>query len=219
MICKTIPAAILLAVAALAGCASSGPSSPATAHPASSAPAAASQPPAGGQEYASDMRNTFNFGSGISDSDLASSGQQICIDLQGGNSVATEALSQQSNWSNTSGGDALQMVLLAEQDMCPGQQGRQTVTYIVTGTPGADVTYGTASSNYQGAVPMKVTRHLGHPQYYSINAQLNGGGTVRCKIKVDGVTIATGSASGGYNIASCEADQNITTGSWEDTNS
>jgi hypothetical protein len=165
------------------------------------------------------MRNTFNFGSGISDSNLASTGQQICIDRRGGDSVAAEALSQQSSWSNTSEGDALQMVLLAEQDMCPAQEGRQTVTYIVTGTPGADVTYGTASSNYQGAVPMKVTRKLGDPQYYSIDAQLNGGGSVRCKIKIDGVTIATGSASGGYNIASCEADKDITTGSWEDTNS
>jgi hypothetical protein len=31
------------------------------------------------------------------------------------------------------------------------------------------------------------------------------------------VTIASASASGGYNIASCEIDQN-TNGSWEDTN-
>jgi hypothetical protein len=164
------------------------------------------------------MRSTFNFGGNISDSDLVSTGQQICIDRRGGDSVATEALSQQSSWSNVTEGDALQMVILAEQDMCPGQEGRQTVTYIVTGTGGADVQYGTASSTYQGSVPMKVTRKLGDPQYYSIDAQLNGGGSVRCKIKIDGVTIASGSASGGYNIASCEADKDITTGSWEDTN-
>jgi hypothetical protein len=35
---------------------------------------------------------------------------------------------------------------------------------------------------------------------------------------VDGVAISTGSASGGYNIADCEIDQNFTNGSWEDTN-
>jgi hypothetical protein len=165
------------------------------------------------------MRDAFNFDSSISDSDLATTGQQICTGRQAGGSVAVEALSQQSTWSNTSNGDALQMVTLAEQDMCPDQEGRQTVTYVVTCTPGADVTYGPSGSNFQGSVPLSVTRTLHDPSYYAIDAQLQGGGNVRCKLKVDGLTIASGSASGGFNIASCEISQNPVTGSWEDTNS
>jgi hypothetical protein len=159
----------------------------------------------------------MNFSSSVQDTDLATFGEQVCSARQSGTSVAGEVPAAQQSWSNTSKGDAVQMIALAEKDICPAQYGRQTITYVVTGTPGADVTYGPAGSNYQGSVPMSVARHLGTPQYYSISAQLQGNGSVRCKLKVDGVTIASASASGGYNIASCEIDQN-TNGSWEDTN-
>jgi hypothetical protein len=165
------------------------------------------------------MRNAFNFDSAVSDSDLTNFGQQICTFRKGGTSVAGNLPFARQSWTSTSKGDAIQMITLAEQDMCPAQEARQTITYVVSGTPGADVTYGTASSNYQGSVPMSVTRRLGHPQYYAIDAQLQGGGTVHCKLKVDGVTIASATASGGFNIASCEISQDITTGSWQDTNS
>ncbi len=94
----------------------------------------------------------------------------------------------------------------------------QTVTYIVTGSP-ADVTFGPDGTNDQGTVPMRVTRHLHNPQYYAINAQLNGAGSVSCKIKVDGKTISTAHASGSYNIASCEISKDPLTGQWQDTNS
>lgn len=53
---------------------------------------------------------------------------------------------------------------------------------------------------------------------YAINAQLQGGGTVSCSISVDGKVISQGSASGGYNIASCEISQDFS-GGWQDTNS
>jgi len=55
------------------------------------------------------------------------------------------------------------------------------------------------------------------PSYYAINAQLQGGGTVSCQIQVDGKTISTATASGGYNIADCEISQDFT-GGWQDTN-
>jgi hypothetical protein len=92
---------------------------------------------------------------------------------------------------------------------------RQTVTYEVYGS-GANVTYGPAGSSLNGHVPMEVTRTLGNPQYYSITAQLNGGGAVTCKLRVDGKVISKSSATGGYNIASCEIDD--MGGSWENTN-
>jgi hypothetical protein len=93
-----------------------------------------------------------------------------------------------------------------------------TLTYIVLGTPGAQVTYGPSGSNFNGQVPMRITAPLRHPQYYAIDAQVQGGGSVTCKIKVDGKTISQANASGGYNIASCEIDQNPLTGQWENTN-
>ncbi len=92
---------------------------------------------------------------------------------------------------------------------------QHTVTYIVTGTQGADVTYGPAGSDLQGTVPMRVVRRLGSPAFYAVSAQLQGGGQVVCAIKVDGKTISRSVAQGGYNIASCEISQDPLTGAWE----
>ena len=181
-----------------------------------SAPASSGQS-AGDQQFTSDMQSTFNFGSGVQDSGIASFGEQVCSDLETGASIASEVPTAQQAWTNTSPGDAIQMIVLAEKDICPAEQSAQTVTYAVTGSY-ADVTYGPSGSNDQGTAPRSVTQSLGSPQYYAINAQLQGGGSVSCQIKVDGVTIASASASGGYNIADCEIDQNSTSGSWEDTN-
>jgi hypothetical protein len=92
------------------------------------------------------------------------------------------------------------------------------VTFIVTGTAGADVTYGPAGSDYAGSVPMHVTQALGDPLYYDISAQLQGYGSVSCQIEVNGQVISQSTAEGGYNIAQCEISQDPLTGSWEDTN-
>jgi hypothetical protein len=94
----------------------------------------------------------------------------------------------------------------------------QTVTYVVTGTSGADVQYGPAGSSAQGKVPMNVTKPLGNPQYYSITAQLQGGGHVACQLKVNGKVISQSTASGGYNIASCEISKDMFSDKWTDTN-
>ena len=94
------------------------------------------------------------------------------------------------------------------------------VTFIVSGSY-ASVTYGPAGSNYTGSVPMDVTETIpGQPPiYYAIDAQLQGGGTVSCKIEVNGQTISQGTAQGGYNIATCEISQDPLSGGWTDTNS
>jgi hypothetical protein len=93
-----------------------------------------------------------------------------------------------------------------------------TVTYVVTGSSSADIQYGPAGSSAQGHAPMSVTKPLGKPQYVSISAQLQGGGSVSCQIKVNGNVISKATASGGYNIATCEISQNPLTGEWVDTN-
>lgn len=93
----------------------------------------------------------------------------------------------------------------------------QTVTYVVTG-PAADVTYGPAGTELSGTVPMRVSKPLGTPAYYSIDAQLQGRGTVSCQILVNGQVISQGTASGGYQIASCEIGQDPFSGQWQDDN-
>lgn len=204
-----------LGVTVLSGSASTPTAGQGAAGP--SAPASSGLS-ASDQQFVSDMQSTFNFGSGVQDSDIASFGEQVCSALGTGASIASQVPTAQQAWTNTSPGDAIQMIVLAEKDICPAEQSAQTVTYVVTGSY-ADVTYGPSGSDNQGTVPMSVTQPLGSPQYYAINAQLQGGGSVSCQIKVDSVTIASASASGGYNIADCEIDQNSTVGSWENTNS
>lgn len=165
------------------------------------------------------MQSVFSFGSAVSDSDIADFGQRVCQDLQSGTSIAAEVPTAQQAWTNTSPGDAIQMITLAGKDMCPSEQSAQTVTYVVTGTSGAQVTYGPAGSDFSGTVPMSVSQPLGNPSYYAINAQLQGYGQVSCKLEVDGVAISTATASGGYNIADCEIGTDLTTGSWDNDNS
>ena len=94
---------------------------------------------------------------------------------------------------------------------------KQTVTFVVTGSP-ADITYGPAGTSVSGTVPLHVTKPLANPIYYSIEAQLQGGGEVTCKIKVDGKIISQSVASGGYNIAMCEIGQDPLSGKWTDDN-
>ncbi|MEU1595127.1 hypothetical protein ABZ468_20180 [Streptomyces sp. NPDC005708] len=98
------------------------------------------------------------------------------------------------------------------------KQTPQTVTYVVTGTSGTDVQYGPAGSSAQGKVPMNATKPLGNPQYYSITAQLQGAGHVTCQLKVNGKVISQSTASGGYNLASCEISKDPFSGKWTDTN-
>jgi hypothetical protein len=97
---------------------------------------------------------------------------------------------------------------------------RNTVEFIVTGSS-ADVTYGAANSNMQASVPLDISEHIpvSPPAYYAITAQLNGNGTVSCTIKIGGRPISSATASGSYNIATCEAVWDPINGVWQDANS
>jgi hypothetical protein len=96
--------------------------------------------------------------------------------------------------------------------------GAQTVTYIVNGDP-ANVTYGLAGSQLQGASPMTFSDSLGNAAYYAINAQLQGDGSVTCEIDVNGQAVSSSTADGGYHIASCEIMRDPASGNWVDANS
>lgn len=164
-------------------------------------------------QFVTDARNALGFGNSVQDSALAAFGQHVCRTRQAGATVAAEVPAAQKVQASISTGDAVQMIMLAEKDLCPSQSTSQQVTYVVTGSA-AHVTYGPSGANFEGTGPLSVSQPLGQPQFYSINAQLTGGGSVTCLLKVDGVTIASNSASGNGNIASCQMDQNLN-GSWE----
>lgn len=98
--------------------------------------------------------------------------------------------------------------------------GGTTITYKVTGST-ADVTYGPAGSDLAGHAGMdKTIKITGKPAvYYSITAQLQGGGKVTCEILVNGQVTSKSTASGGYNLANCEVMQDPFSGKWQDANS
>ena len=189
-----------------------------------SAPATAATTPAlsaSAQQFVSDLQSSsqFSIDSSTSSAQIVSYGQQVCSMRQGGQKQRAVISFTRSDWSNMSPMLADAMTRLAEQDMCAGDLPERTVTYIVRGTPGADVTFGPDGSDFNGTVPMRVTRRLGNPDYYAINAQLQGDGRVSCSIEVDGIPLSTGTASGGYNIADCEIGQDPITNLWENDNS
>jgi hypothetical protein len=199
------------------GCGGAAHSSAAQAT-ATGAPTSISGLSADDQQFVSDMQIDFSFASGVSNSRLVSFGGQVCGAIKRGASIVREVPAVQQDWTQLTVGDALQMILLAEKDICPAQQTLQTVTYVVGGSQ-ATVMYGPADSNDQGTGPMSVTQQLSDSLYYTIDAEVLGRGTVSCSIRVDGVTIATASASGEGSTAECEIDQNLSTGGWEDANS
>ncbi len=186
------------------------------------APAATAQAlSASAQQFASDLQSSsqVSIGSSTSSTQIAAYGQQVCSMRQAGQKQTAVVSYTETAWSNMSPMLADAMTRLAEHDMCANDLPAQTVTYIVRGTPGTQVTYGPAGSDYNGSVPMKVIAGLGDPEYYAISAQLQGGGSVRCSIEVDGIPVSTASASGGYNIADCEIGQDPITSVWENDNS
>ncbi len=123
---RTVLAVIVLAtgtalLACLAGCGSGNSSSSASAAAASASQAAASAAalPSGGQQYVSDMRAAFSFGSAVSDSSIADFGVTICQDLELGKTFTEEVPTAQQSWTSTSRSDAIKMITLAAKDMCP----------------------------------------------------------------------------------------------------
>ena len=166
-------------------------------------------------QFVADVRNVLTLGSNVTSGAVAAFGQRACRALQSGETLAGQVQPARQAFPAISKGDAIQLIRLAEKDLCPAQSDPQQVTYIASGST-ANVTYGPSGSGYQGSVPLAVSRPLGNPQFYSISAQLKGGGTVTCQLRVDGVTIASSTASGTNSVAHCAMDQNLN-GSWEAT--
>jgi hypothetical protein len=206
--------------AALTACgqgSSPPPASPAPATPTKAVAASATPTLSAPQlQFVSAVRNVLTFGSKVTDAQVAAFGQHACSNLQSGVTLAGEVQPARRAFTTLSKGDAIQLILIAEKNLCPAQSGPQEITYVATGSS-ADVTYGPSGSGYTGSAPLTVTKALiGNPQFYSISAQLKNGGTVTCQLKVDGVTIVSASASGSTNVANCAMDQDLN-GSWEET--
>jgi hypothetical protein len=96
------------------------------------------------------------------------------------------------------------------------------VHFIVTGTGNPSITYGSDSDNRDGGgtlgilgdgntLPWRASmRFRSDAQYYSIDAQLESGGDIHCKIVITGpgmqpLTVSGGHASGQSNICSAQA--------------
>jgi hypothetical protein len=115
-------AASVLALAVGCGAAGTSGSSPPAQKPSSSA-AGSTPTPLSVSELAfiSQMRTNYNFGSGVSDRDIAHFGHQVCTLREGGDTQATAAQVAASSWTNTSTTEGEAMARLAEKDLCPSE--------------------------------------------------------------------------------------------------
>lgn len=113
---------------------------------------------------------------------------------------------------DTSTDDSYTSVPIASQPTTQEATVAEQVTYACTGSApdGVDITYGPSGSSFSASsLPFKKTAALDDSaQYYVTEAQLSGSGNVTCTTTIqrsDGSTVVnTGSASGGYNIASAQ---------------
>ncbi len=97
-----------------------------------------------------------------------------------------------------------------------GGSGR-TLTYRVTGTPGATVTYGPPGSTRTGRGPMHLTLPLGSAQFYSITVGLPRSGSVACEILIGAAVISKSAATGRHSLATCQISRDPSSGKWQDT--
>lgn len=104
------------------------------------------------------------------------------------------------------------------------------VTFVVSGSApdGLDITYGPSGSNFAGPSALHGTARMSvkfepDASFYALNAQLQGAGSIRCKIVVSGpgdepLTVSHGAAAGGYNICSAQAASDDGGFTWQDEN-
>ena len=104
------------------------------------------------------------------------------------------------------------------------------VEFVVSGSApeGIDITYGPSGSNFAGPSTLDGTARMSVPfdanaDYYSMNAQLQGDGSITCKIVVTGpgdapLTVSHGAASGSFNICSAQATSDDGGQTWQDEN-
>ncbi len=79
-----------------------------------------------------------------------------------------------------------------------------------TAPNGASITYGSDSENLDGSgLPMtKTLKVKDDALYYMINAQLQGGGDIKCSVTIDGKT-KSGRARGDYNICTAQLNSDF----------
>lgn len=103
-----------------------------------------------------------------------------------------------------------------EETADPEAEPQDVVTFRVWGDApsGVDIMYGSDSENLSGTeLPFEVTLDYDpEAMWYHVNAQLMGGGDIRCSVEVDGET-AEGHAAGDYNI--CPAQLSNVGFGWE----
>ena len=99
----------------------------------------------------------------------------------------------------------------------PGPAPPTKVEFIVSGSApdGIDITYGPSGTNLSGPSVLNGTATMTmtfdpSADFYALNAQLQGDGSVTCKIVATGpgdqpLAVSSGAASGGYNICSAQA--------------
>ena len=97
-----------------------------------------------------------------------------------------------------------------------GNGPRPILTYRVTGSPGARVTYGPAGTYLTGRAPLQVTARLGNPLYYFITAQLPRKGSIECEILIGTKVMAKSVATGRHNLASCQISRDPLSRKWQD---
>ena len=112
----------------------------------------------------------------------------------------------------------------------PSPAALSKVEFVVTGSApdGIDITYGPSGSNFAGPSTLHGKARMSvkfdsSASYYALNAQLQGAGSVACKIVVTGpgdqpLTVSHGAASGGYNICSAQATSDDGGFTWQDEN-
>ena len=119
---------------------------------------------------------------------------------------------------------------LASATASPSPVAPTKVEFIVSGSApdGIDITYGPSGTNLSGPSSLDGKATMSVPfdagaSFYALNAQLQGAGSITCKIVATGpgdapLTVSHGAASGGYNICSAQATSDDGGFSWQDEN-
>jgi hypothetical protein len=97
----------------------------------------------------------------------------------------------------------------------PDSGSGRTLTYRVTGTPGAAVTYGPPGGPRTSRSPLHATTTLGRAPYYFITARPPARGSVMCEIIIGSTVISKSAASGRHGVASCQISRDPLSGQWQ----
>lgn len=204
-------------VAAASGGGDQGSVAKKTAHTgtASQSPSPTAGLTASQQAFVDHARDKFGF-DGNSDDEVLDVGRTACGYRRTGSSADDAAKKLKAQLSGSNATTRAGIVDLAQKYLCRKYAPKPIVEFVVTGTGSPDVMYGSDSDSRQGSsnLPFHATMKLDTKvNYYTLTAQLNGGGDITCKLIIKGHVVATGHASGGYNICDAQASQGLT-GDW-----